>query len=89
MVKLFNLGGGVARNRHELVGSLGGSEIGLAKRLNKAFQGEADERIQKAETGIFDVLVVHLPVILGGDMAITDVIIGLHSLRLSTRDRDD
>lgn len=50
-----------------------GSVVSAAQRLNQKAQGEASERIQGAEAGILEIFVVETPVILGRNMAITEV----------------
>lgn len=74
VVILLNLRLGVARDSYKLVGALSGAIIGLAQRFDKELETEANERIKDAKTGVGEILVVHLPIILGGDMAITEVV---------------
>jgi len=73
VIVLFNLGGGVVRNRDELIGELGGSEIGLAKGLDEKFESETDEWVKDPKAGVLNIFVVHLPIILRWDVTITEV----------------
>lgn len=58
VVVFFDLVGGVARDGDELVGFLGGGVVGFAEGLDEELETEADERIEGAEAGVFDILVV-------------------------------
>ncbi len=72
-VVFLNSRGGVGRNGDELINTASGSVVGAAQWFNQKAQGEASERIQGAESGILEIFVVETPVILGRNMAITDV----------------
>lgn len=74
MIILPDLLLGVGRNGDELIGALSGTIIGLAKRFDQELKTGADERIKDAEAGIGNVFIIHLPVILSGDMAVAEVI---------------
>lgn len=89
MIVFFDLGGGVGRDSDELGGFLGGGVVGLAERLHEKLEGEADERIQRAKAGILDIFVIHLPVILGRDMAITEVGFRAEAFGFGAGDGDD
>ena len=89
MIVFFDLGGGVGRDGDELGGFLGGGVVGLAERLHEKLESKADERIQRAEAGVFDVFVVHLPVVLGRDMAITEVGLRAEAFGFGAGDGDD
>lgn len=89
---------GVGRDGDELVGELSGAIVGLAEGLNEETEGETDERIKKAEAGVLDVLVVHLPIILRRDMTVAEVggamttrptRLATDGLRLGASDRDN
>ena len=73
VVVFFDLFGGVARNSDEVIGLLRSGEIGLTERLDEESEEKFDDRIQKTEAGVFEIAIVRLPIILRGDMAITDV----------------
>lgn len=61
-------------NGDELIWALGGFEIGFSKRLDEKLEEKAHDGVKRTETRVFDVLVVHLPVILGRNMAVAEVI---------------
>lgn len=73
VVVFFDLFGGVARNSDEVIGLLRSGEISLTERLDEKSEEKFDDRIQKTEAGVFEIAIVRLPIILRGDMAITDV----------------
>jgi len=73
VVVFFDLFGGVARNSDEVIGLLRSGEISLTERLDEESEEKLDDRIQKTEAGVFEIAIVRLPIILRGDMAITDV----------------
>lgn len=89
MIVFFDLGGGVGRDSDELGGFLGGGVVGLAERLHEKFEGEADERIQRAEAGVLDVFVIHLPVVLSRDVAVTEVSLRAKAFGFGAGDGDD
>lgn len=62
---------GIGRDCDKLIGGLGGFIVGAAERLEKKLQSKAHERVEDAEARVFEILVVHLPVILGRNVAIT------------------
>lgn len=73
VVVFFDLFGSVTRDGDKIVWLLCGGEIGLAKRLHQEAEEEFDEGTKDAETGIFEIAIIGLPIILGGDVAIADV----------------
>ena len=89
MVIAANGIGGVGGDGEELVGALGGAEISAAEWANKKLKEKPHDGVQEAETGVFEVTIIHLPVILGGDVAITEVAAGADGFGLCAGNRDD
>ena len=73
MIILFDLFGGITRDSDEIIRLLGGGEIGFAEGLHQETEEEFDERIEDTETGIFEIAIIRMPIILGGDVTITDM----------------
>ena len=89
MVIAANGIGGVGGDGEELVGALGGAEISAAEWANKKLKEKPHDGVQEAETGVLEVTIIHLPVILGGDVAITEVAAGADGFGLGAGNRDD
>lgn len=89
MVVFFDLLGGISRNSNKIIRALGSGEIGFAKGFDEETEEEFDNGTKDAKTGVFEVAVVGLPVILSGNMAITDVggvgLVGKENLVLPLR----
>jgi len=73
MIVFFDLVGGVTRDGDEIIGTLGGGKIGLAERSDEEAEEKFDDRIQETEARISEITLVRLPIILGRNVAITDV----------------
>ena len=73
MIIFFDLLGGVARNRDEIIRSLRSGEIGFSERAYKETEENLDKRVENTKARIFEVTLVRLPIILSGDMTITDM----------------
>ena len=74
MIIFLNLFGGMVRDGNELIGATSGAEVGLAQGLYEELDAEASKWVENAEPRVSEIFVVHLPVILSGDMTITDMI---------------
>lgn len=64
---------GISRDGNELVGTLGGLIVGGFEVREGSFEGEASKRVEKAEAGVFEIIVFEAPVVLGRDVAIAEV----------------
>lgn len=95
MVILLDLLLSIGRDSDKLVGLLGGAVVGLAEGLNQELKAGAHERIKEAKARILEIFIVHLPVILGGDVAVAEVVAGavrrlsLDRLGFGASNRDD
>ena len=74
MIVFLNLVSSIMGNSDELIWALSGLKIGFSKRLDEKLEEKAHDGVKRTETRIFDVFVVHLPVILGRNMAVAEVI---------------
>lgn len=63
----------VAGDSDEIIRALGGFMIGLAQRLHAELESKPRKWIQEAKAWIFDIVIIHLPVILGWNVAVTDM----------------
>ena len=89
MIVLLDLLGGIGADSSKLVGLLGSAIVGLSKRADQQSKPEASERIKNPKTWVFDIIIVFLPVILGGDMTIAEVGFSLDTLSFSAGDGND
>ena len=72
-VKTLDFLSGVVGDSEEAVGILGGGKVFFTHGADEKFEAEASEGVQEAEAGVFEVVVVETPVVLGGDVAETEV----------------
>lgn len=85
----MDLFGSIARYGDKLVGALSGSVVGGTQRLDEKFKEKTHERVEETKARILDIAIIHLPIILSWDVAITEMRTRAYGFGFSAGHRND
>lgn len=80
---------GIGGNSDKLVRLLGGAIVGGTEGLDEELEKELHQRVQGSETRVLEIFVVHLPIILSRDVAVTEVVAGADGFGFGAGDGND